>query len=168
MGREENSTANINPGVLVLVRVHSKLLLHNTLFPRLVNKFAVASWRFITKRLHPRANELVRLFPGTTSSSRQPWEEKWQRVMGCSPPFICWHQFCVARSSPCPWGRAEPGPRGKCRRGWPMEGGREAGQRLGSLLPAASVQALCFTTSTTSLEVKGDDFYPPHKGGKWH
>lgn len=65
----KHSTENINTEVLLLDRVCSKLL-HNTVFPRLVNKFAVASWRFIAKWLYPRANELVRLFPGTTSSSR--------------------------------------------------------------------------------------------------
>lgn len=65
----KRSTENINTEVLLLDRVCSKLL-HSTVFPGLVNKFAVASWRFIAKWLHPRANELVRLFPGTTSLSR--------------------------------------------------------------------------------------------------
>lgn len=69
------STKNINREALLLVRVCSKLL-HNTLFPRLVNKFAVASWRFIAQWLYPRANELVRLFPGTTSSSRRSLEKR--------------------------------------------------------------------------------------------
>lgn len=44
----EHSTVNISPELLVLVRMYSKLL-HSTLLPRLVNKFSVASWRFIAK-----------------------------------------------------------------------------------------------------------------------
>lgn len=51
----KHSTEKINPEALFLLRVCSKLL-HNTLFPRLVNKFAIASWRFITKWLYPWAN----------------------------------------------------------------------------------------------------------------
>lgn len=53
-----------------------------------------------------------------------------------------------------------------------MEGRRAAGRRQRVAgwvhsLPcflAASVQTTCFAMSSTSPEVKGDDFYPPVKG----
>lgn len=157
--------------MLLLVRVCSKLL-HNTLFPRLVNKFAVASWRFIAKWLYPRANELVRLFPGTTSSSRCSLEKRNSRGLWAAlhHQSSSTHLTPVARSSPSMVERAERGPRGTGRQGWPMEGRRAAGRRVAGWVhslpcfPTALVQVACFATSPTSPEVKGDNFYPPLRG----
>lgn len=46
-GRGGKHSTEINPEELLLVRLYSKLL--HIFFPRLVNKFAVVSWRFIDK-----------------------------------------------------------------------------------------------------------------------
>lgn len=122
----KHSTVNINPELLVLVRMYSKLL-HNTLLPRLVNKFAVASWRFIAKWLYPRANELVRVFPGTTSSSRCSLEKRNGRRSWAAlhHPSCSINLTSVARSSPGTVRRAEHRPRRQKRQGRPWKEGRQ-------------------------------------------
>lgn len=101
----------------------------------------------------------------------QPGEEKQPRVVGCPSPSVFYHQF-NARSSPGVVERAEQGPRGTDRPGWPGHGRRAVGHRRWVAgwvhsLPcflAPSVQTTCFAMSPTSPEVKRGRFLPTSQG----